>query len=302
MPYLDFIAAFVDELYDVEAELRLHYLGYLLGVGQVERHTRERRVKHATPYIVLKRTALARRSRVFRIQCGKRSKRSLALGDTLRVLAKLVFHAVLLLLVHLRFTCYDLNFHLRRNDWQAVFGQSAEITAHIGRRHGDVLHQLLALAVNHQPVTEVIVQRLAQLGEAHVLVFLKLFLASRRLNPEVNLLLHAACNVRFGHLHRVDCRLVQEQLLHRQLLGYHAIGVTVPLHAFLFALHLDVLDIGKQDCLVSYDPYHLVNHTGGIGFRIDRINLGRCRNAVTFSAIDRSCARTGYEKDRRCEP
>ena len=52
MAHLDTVASLVDELDDMETELRLHNLGNLLGVGEVECHIGEGWVEHTATYIV----------------------------------------------------------------------------------------------------------------------------------------------------------------------------------------------------------------------------------------------------------
>ena len=85
-------------------------------------------------------------------------------------------------------------------------------------------------------------QCLTQLGNAHVLVFLKLFpVAANHLNPHVDLPLDALCHVRFTHFDTVNCRLMQKQLLHGDLFRYGAIGITLPLNALKLGLQACVL-------------------------------------------------------------
>ena len=48
MTHIDFVATLLNELDDVEAELRLHDLRHLLGIGEVEGHRCEGGVEHTS--------------------------------------------------------------------------------------------------------------------------------------------------------------------------------------------------------------------------------------------------------------
>ena len=48
--HVDLVAALVDELNDVIAELRLYDLGHLFRIGQIESHLSKSRIEHATAH------------------------------------------------------------------------------------------------------------------------------------------------------------------------------------------------------------------------------------------------------------
>ena len=95
-----------------------------------------------------------------------------------------------------------------------------------------------------------------------MLVFLKTLTRTvDHLEPVGNLLLYLGCYISIGHLDTINLGLVFEQLLHGNLLGDSAIGVSTPLDTLHSSLHTHLLDIRTEDGIIANHPYYLVDNS-----------------------------------------
>ena len=153
MAHIHLLTAFLDELDDMETELRLHNLRYLLRVGEVEGHRREGGIKGTTSHQT-EFTATTGRTWIFGVETCQCLERCLTLVHSVGVVTELVFHTV----QFLRFDTWglldDLHLHLCRYEGDTVLWHVPEITTYLGRCHGDILnefpfHLLYHLTVFH---------------------------------------------------------------------------------------------------------------------------------------------------------
>lgn len=157
--------------------------------------------------------------------------------------AQLVLDAVDLSLFDTRCADKDLDLHLCRHVRHTVLRKIAEIGTHVSRCHLDILHQILFHLLNELLVAELVVQLRAHVVDALLTIFLQLLLGASHLYPPVDLLVDALCYLSLGDLDRVDLCLVQEKLLHRNLLGDREVGVTAKVDTLGKALHTHLLHI-----------------------------------------------------------
>ena len=163
----------------------------------------------------------------------------------------------------------DLHLHLGRHERHAVGGHIAEIGAHIGGRHLDVFHQLLAHFLNELLVLELIVHIGTHLLEGLFPILFQFLLRACDLYPTIDLLVDACRDLALGHLDGVDGGLMEKQLLHSQLLRDDTLGIASPGNTFGKPLHAHGFDVRLQDGLIAHNPYHLIDNTalGGDNLR-----------------------------------
>ena len=200
MAHLDLVATLVDELDDVESILRLYDFRNLLGVGQVEGYACKSGVEHSASYVI-HLTSLTSRARIFRVQTRQCGERSLALVDTVGIIAQVILYSIDFFLVDLRLTGDYLNLNFSRNEGDTVLGHVAEIVAHVRRCNRNVAHKLLLHLLYELIVAEVVVQLRTHLSNAHLLVFLKLLLRTGLLYPAIDLHVDVLGNFALGNLY-----------------------------------------------------------------------------------------------------
>ena len=258
MTTLDLVTALVDELDDMITELRLHNLGNLLRVGQVECHVGKRWVQHTSTDIIHLSTH-AGRTRVFTIQTSQGCESGLTLVHTVGEVTQLVLDTVDFLHRNTRLHGKNLHLHLGWHERNAVGRQVVEILAHLGRRNLDILHQFLLHLLDELLVLEVVVHLLAHLGNALLAVFLQFLTRTNHGNPVIDLVVDALHHFRFRNLDTVDGCLMEEEFLHGELLRNGTVGVASIFDSFCFSLKSSHLDIRLQDSLIADNPNHLVN-------------------------------------------
>ena len=258
MAHLDLIAALVDELDDVETELRLDNLRDFLRVGEVEGHIGEGRVENATAHIVHLAT-ITGRAGVFAIETGQRLERRLALVHAVGIVAQLLFHAVDFGHVDARHLGDDLHLDGGGHVGDAVGRQVLEIAAHLGRRDGDVLDKMLTHALGDELIAEVVAHGGANLRHRLLAILLELLHGAYLLHHVLDVALYLTGHLGIGHLDTVELGLVEEQLLNGYLLGDGAVGVAAPAHTFHGRTDAFHFDLALQDGLVAHYPDHLVD-------------------------------------------
>ena len=154
----------------------------------------------------------------------------------------------------------DLHLDLGRHVGDAVRRQVLEVAAHLGGRHLDIAHQLALHLPHPQTVAHVLAQRLTNLAGGLVEVFLHLLARADGGNILVGLKIHLADDLALGHLDTVQFGLVEEEFLHGNLFGYHAIGIRLEATALPDGLEARLLDLGLEDGLVAHHPYYFVHH------------------------------------------
>ena len=105
---------------------------------------------------------------------------------------------------------------------------------------------------------------LAHLGDALLAVFLQFLTGSNHGNPIVDLVVDALHNLRLRHLDTVDGSLMQEKLLHGNLLRNRTVWIADELDAICLRLQAGNLDVRLEDSLISNYPDHLVNNTSRV--------------------------------------
>ena len=83
----------------------------------------------------------------------------------------------------------------------------------------------------------------AHVADALLAIFLELLLGAGHLDPTVDLLVHACRHLRLGDFDGVYLSLVQEKLLHGNLLGDGEVGVAAEVDALGKSLHSHLLDV-----------------------------------------------------------
>ena len=188
MAHIDLIATLLDELDDMEAELRLHNLRYLLGVGEVKGHRSEGRIEHTTTGETQLTTSTGS-TRIFRIETGQRRERGIATIHTIGIFTELILHTVQLLDRDLWRHLNDLHLHLRGDKRQTVFRQILVITAYISRGDGDILNEFTLHPLHHLTVFQVLTQVTADLRQGLMTILLETFTgAVNHFEPVVDIL------------------------------------------------------------------------------------------------------------------
>ena len=263
----------------MEAELRLHNLGNLVGVGEVEGDACKHGVEGCLGGIANLATLTCRSILgVESCQCGKGR---LSTVHPVGILTQGVFHPVDFLDAHLGLAGDNLHLDGGRNHRNAIFGQILEISPHLGGRDGDVLHEFTAHLLDEFAVLELIVHLLPHLRNGHLAVFLE-FLSRTvgQLYPIVDLVVDALRDIRLRHFDTVDGSLVQEEFLHGKLFGNGTVGIAFPFHALHLTLHTHRLDVGLEYRLISYHPHHLIDDVGRV-----RLLCHGCRSGVIGHGI-----------------
>ena len=256
--HLDAVATLLDELDDVETVFRLHHLGHLGRVLQVERHIGKSGVELPTA-IERHLTAILGRSTVFRIHTGQRGETGLALVDTVGEVAQTPLHVFHFLDRNAGFLCNNLHLDLSRDVRNAVRRKVLEIAAHLGRRNLNVAYQLLLHALHRQTLTGILAQGFTNLRGTLIPIFLHLLHGSDAADILANHVVYLADHFALGHFDTVELRLMQEQLLDSDFLGYHAIRITVELASVVHGVQTHFFHFRFQDGLITHDPYHFID-------------------------------------------
>ena len=127
-----FVAAAVDELYDVVAVFGFHNARHFFGVGERKSYVGELWNELGLA-AVRKLASLPAAAFVFGIHCGQRGEVAFARCYSLRIVAQVVFDVFYFLARNFRRLCYDLNFIACGNKRKAVLGHVLEETPHFGR-------------------------------------------------------------------------------------------------------------------------------------------------------------------------
>ena len=242
MATLDLVSTFVNQLNDMESELRFHNLGNLVRIGQVKGYISKGRIEHTSSHII-HLTTLSGRAWILRIESCQSSKRCLPFCHTICITAQFILHAVNLFLFNTRCLCQDLHLHLRRNERNTIFRQIIEIPSYIRRRHIDILHQLSLHLIDHQSVAEGLTHLLSHLRDALLTVFLQFLPTTNALYPVIDDSVNLLHDLRLRHLHTVYGSLMQIEFLQGELLRNGTIRITCPSNALLFSLQTHSLHL-----------------------------------------------------------
>ena len=91
-------------------------------------------------------------------------------------------------------------------------------------------------------------------------IFLHLLARADVGNELVGLEIHLANDIILRNFNTVQLRLVEEKLLDGNLLGNHAIGVSIEAASLIECIQACLLYFGFQDGFISHDPDHFVHH------------------------------------------
>ena len=164
MAHVHLLTTFLNQLDDMETELRLHNLRDLLRVGKVESNRSKGRIEGTTTY-QSQLTATTGCSRVFGIETCQGLERSLTFVHTIGIVTQLVFHTVQLLCLDTWCHLDDLHLYLHRHKGDAVLWHIPEITAHLRGRHRDILHELTFHTLHHLTVFHLVTQFVTDLRQ-----------------------------------------------------------------------------------------------------------------------------------------
>ena len=258
MPAVDSLAVLLYQLDDMVAVLRLHNAAHFLRVVQAERHIRKLRHQLSATY-KSQLTAVLRALGVLRVEPRQHREVSRTVHHTLRELAQTRLDTLRLFYRHGWNETQYLHLYLRWHHGDRVYRQTVVITAYLGGRRFDVCRQLLLHLLDNHLVTDVLHHFLTDLRTRLAEVLLHLLLRTDLRDVIVHTHIHLMAHRGFRHLYRVQLRLVQKQLLHRQLLGYNAIWVTGDCLTLVLRTQPFLLHLRSQDSFVTYDPDHFVN-------------------------------------------
>ena len=241
----------------METELRLHNLGNLLWVGQVECNIGKGRIQHTSSYIVHLTTHTSR-TRVFRIHTCQSSESSLALVHTVSEFSQLVLHTVDFLHRNTRLHGQDFHFHLCRYERNTVGRQVVEILAYLSRRDLDILDQFLLHLLDELLVLEVIMHLLTHLGDGLLTIFLQLLAGANHGNPGIDLRINTLHHFRFRDLDTINGSLMEEELLNSNLLRNRTVWIAGISDTLSLSLQTSYLNIRLQNSLISHNPDNLI--------------------------------------------
>ena len=209
MAGIDTVTTFFNQLDNMETEFRLHNLGHLVRVLQIERHIRIFGHQFGSAHKA-KLTATTARSFIFRIQTRQSGESDLAGSDTFRIVAQSLLHPLNLLLWDLRLHGNDLHFHLGRDERNTVLRKILEITTNLGRSDLDIPHNLLLHLLHRFSVTYILAEHLAYLRRSLIIIFLHFLLRADLVYQPACASFHITDNFLFGNLNTINSGLMEE--------------------------------------------------------------------------------------------
>ena len=256
------LAALVQQLDDVESELRFDDLGDLSGLHVFERRG-ERRVE-AGQRRGVHLTAAHHRSGVLRVHAGQVLELRRA-GDDALAHVQQPFAGALLGGGHRLGKLGDLRVDVLVGDGrQAVFRNRLVEPLDLARDHRDLAHHLALHRVGVGLLLVALAHDLADVEDRHVVLGLQRRDRTLHVDHLLHLLLDAGHDVAVVDLHGVDLRLVVEQFLGHQrferLVHRVAVGRIALLPALLGELARIFVHLGVEDRRTAHHGHHLVEH------------------------------------------
>ena len=131
--------------------------------------------------------------------------------------------------------------------------------AHHCRCDLNVLHKALSHLLNHPLVSEVLCELFTLLRIGHAEVLLHFLFGAEHCDIFLELLIHLAYDFAVGHLHTVDCSLMQKQFLHSQLLRNDTIWIAFNPHPVRDGLEPCLFHVRLEYRLIANHPDYLVD-------------------------------------------
>ncbi len=242
MAGIDTVTTFFDQLDNMEAEFRLHNLGYLVRILQIECHIRIFRYQ-LSPAHKAEFTTTAARTFIFRIQTCQSGESYFTGSNTFRIVTQSLLHTLNFFLRNLRFHSNDLHFYLSRNKRNTVLRKILEITTDFGRSNLDIPHNLLLHFLHRFSITYILAEHFAYLCRSLIIIFFYFFLRTNLINQPICTSFHITDNFLFGNLNTINSSLMKKQFLDGKLLRNNTIRITVKLAAFILGIQTFILHV-----------------------------------------------------------
>ena len=255
------LSALVQQLNDVESELRLDDLGNLAGLQPLQRpaerlvETRQRRGVHL---------AAANGRTVLRIHAREALETGFARDDALAHVQQPLARTLLGLL-HRLGELGDLRIDVLIGDQrQAVLRDRLVEAFDLARDHRHLVDHLLLHPAGIGLLLVALAEYLAEREDRHVVLGLQFRDRALQIDHLLHLVLDARQNAALVDLHRVDLRLVVKQFLRHQpferLVHRVAVGGVALLPALLDELPRVLVHLGVEDRRPAHHGHHLVEH------------------------------------------